>query len=104
MEVPSRPFPPAIPLARGPQGSGSGSGEVEEVLLRAVRERIFPGAVACAGSSAGVRFTSGVGRLDYAGGRPVSSSTVYDLASLTKVVATTSVLVRLVEQGRLSLT
>ena len=43
-------------------------------------------------------------RLDYEDeSPPTQKDTIFDLASLTKVIATTSLMMRLVEQGRLSL-
>ncbi len=43
------------------------------------------------------------GRLDYEGGPPARTDTLYDLASLTKVIATTSVILTLIRDGQLSL-
>ncbi len=72
----------------------------EKVLEKAVASRIAPGACGCAGNSRGVFWYGAAGSLDYAGGPAVRRSTLYDLASLTKVVATTSVVMRLVASGR----
>jgi CubicO group peptidase (beta-lactamase class C family) len=71
------------------------------VLRRGVGEKVFPGAAAAVGTTAGAAWIAGVGRLDHAGGSPAAPGTIYDLASLTKVVATTSVVLRLVETGRM---
>ncbi len=76
-------------------------GAAEEVLRKALASRIAPGASACAGGSRGILWYGAAGSLDYDGGPPVQSATLYDLASLTKVVATTSVVMRLVAAGRL---
>ena len=44
------------------------------------------------------------GRLDYdPDSAPTQNSTIFDLASLTKVIATTSLVMRLVERGALAL-
>lgn len=75
-----------------------------DVLRDGVRGRTFPGAVAEVGSSRGVEWRSCVGHLTFdAGADSVSPSTVYDLASLTKPLATTSIALRLVSQQRLRL-
>jgi CubicO group peptidase (beta-lactamase class C family) len=74
------------------------------ILDGAVAERAFPAAVAEVGRSAGAVWQTAAGTLD---GTPESTAasldTVFDLASLTKVIATTSIVMRLVEQGRVHL-
>lgn len=76
----------------------------QTVLEAAVRTKAFPGAAAEAGSGTGPLWSFTTGALTY---EPESSTvtpeTIYDLASLTKVIATTSVAMRLVHAGALSL-
>jgi CubicO group peptidase (beta-lactamase class C family) len=60
-----------------------------------------PGGVVCALRGGEIILQEALGTLD--GERPVCLDTRYDLASLTKPMATGAVLVRLVEQGVLSL-
>jgi CubicO group peptidase (beta-lactamase class C family) len=78
--------------------------EVDRLLESAIASRAFPGAVLAVGRQGRlVRFRA-YGRLSYdptAG--PVRTDTVYDMASLTKVVVTTTVAMMLVDEGRLSL-
>jgi CubicO group peptidase (beta-lactamase class C family) len=78
---------------------------VERELRRAVRERVFPGAVLVVGRRDTILYARGFGRLTWDKGSPVPSParTRYDLASLTKVVGTASVAARLVAEGRLDL-
>src|SRR5437867_13451772 len=92
-----------VPVNREPLPGGELFAPVEAVLRRAVEERVFPGAAAGAGTPEGAVWQAGAGRLDYAAGRPADARTVYDLASLTKVIATTSVVMRLHEMGKLAL-
>jgi CubicO group peptidase (beta-lactamase class C family) len=69
-----------------------------------IRERRYPAAVVEAGSSSGVTFQHATGRLTYDEAAPsVTAETVFDLASLTKVITTTSLVMRLVERGALAL-
>lgn len=76
----------------------------QRVLEEAVIQRVFPGAAAEAGTSAGRAWSCVTGNLTYEPGSPgVHDGTIYDLASLTKVIATTSIAMRLVERGDLSL-
>ncbi|MEE8133478.1 MAG: serine hydrolase domain-containing protein [Gemmatimonadales bacterium] len=65
----------------------------------------FPGAVVVIGTMRGVLYTNGIGHFTWDADSPVPDpdSTLFDLASLTKVVATTPSIMRLVEQGELDL-
>jgi CubicO group peptidase (beta-lactamase class C family) len=72
-------------------------------LEDAVTERVFPGAAAEAGTSAGPVWSCVAGQLTYEANSPrVHDGTIYDLASLTKVIATTSIAMRMVGRGALS--
>lgn len=75
-----------------------------DLLSDAVRERIFPGAVAEVGSSRGMEWRACVGRLTFdEHAESTTPSTIYDLASLTKPLATTSLALWLESQQRLRL-
>ncbi|HYO14132.1 MAG TPA: serine hydrolase domain-containing protein, partial [Thermoanaerobaculia bacterium] len=80
---------------------------LEEVdrLLEGYRERgAFPGGVLAVGYERKLVHLYPFGRLTYAAdARPVTADTLYDLASLTKVVATTTMAMILVDEGRLDL-
>lgn len=73
------------------------------VLGRAMADSAFPGGVAIIGTRRGITATLGAGRLDAADATQPDASTIYDLASLTKIVATTSLMLTLVDQGRVAL-
>lgn len=96
--------------ARGarPREVPSASLELEAALRdrleRAVADHVTPGCV-CLVSRQGQRIASvAVGRESYdEGAAAVTESTVYDLASLTKVCATTPAILLLAEQGALTL-
>ena len=73
------------------------------VLDAAVAARAFPGAAAEAGSSQGPLWDYVTGRLTYEpDAPPVGPDTIYDLASLTKVISTSSIAMRLVHHGTLA--
>ena len=101
---------------------------VRAVLTRGLADSAFPAAYAVIGNARGVYASVGIGTLDVIGVRPapvdsngtplvngsgasrvtptptpVTDSTVWDLASLTKVIATTSAIVQLVGDGRVQL-
>ncbi len=73
---------------------------VTSLLRDAVDRRVFPCAVLEVGSRDAVAFAGAWGALTYdPTAAPATLETVFDLASLTKVIATTTVLMRLVDQG-----
>lgn len=77
---------------------------VDAILANGVGDRIFPGAVIEAGRANGTLFTNTVGTLTYdADASPVTTRTVYDLASLTKVLATAALLTDEFGSGRMQL-
>ena len=73
------------------------------VLRRAVADGAFPGAYAAVGTVNGVIADVGVGRLDADDARQPNAETVWDLASLTKVIGTTSAMMQLVSQHKVVL-
>jgi serine-type D-Ala-D-Ala carboxypeptidase len=76
---------------------------VSAIMSRALADSAFPGAIAVIGNRDGVLLTHSVGRLDRADSAAPDERTLWDMASLTKVVALTSVLMSLVDDGRLKL-
>ncbi|MBN1419023.1 MAG: beta-lactamase family protein [Planctomycetes bacterium] len=82
----------------------SQSAEVEAEIAKAIADRAFPGASIAIGTAGRVLYLRGFGRLDYSAGAPaVTPDTIYDLASLTKVIGTTSAAMVLVQEGRIAL-
>src|SRR5580692_4647231 len=79
------------------------TGPEAELLDAAVAAGRIPGAVAMAGRGPATFGRWVAGQADAIQGRPVRADTVFDLASLTKVVATTTVTLALAGQGRLRL-
>jgi CubicO group peptidase (beta-lactamase class C family) len=74
------------------------------LLERAIEERAFPGAATAITYRGELVALKGLGRFTYdAGSKPVNADTPYDLASLTKVVATTAMCMKLYDHGRLFL-
>jgi CubicO group peptidase (beta-lactamase class C family) len=74
------------------------------VLQRAIAERAFPAAVVEVGTSSEIRWREAFGRLTFDADAPATGDdTVFDLASLTKVMATTPMLMQQVERGALAL-
>lgn len=76
---------------------------LQAILDRAVADRAFPGAIAVVGTRAGPLVTVTSGHLDWGPSPVPDARTIWDLASLTKVVGMTSAMMQLVEGGRVSL-
>jgi beta-glucosidase-like glycosyl hydrolase/CubicO group peptidase (beta-lactamase class C family) len=78
--------------------------EVDRVLDRFVGEGAFPGGVVAVGHRGALVHLKPFGRLSYdEDAAAVRADTIYDLASLTKVVATTTMAMILVGEDRLDL-
>lgn len=87
----------------GPPGFVSES--LDPIVLDGIRQGAYPGAALVIGRHDTILFAKGYGHLTWSpASRTVDpDSTLYDLASLTKVVATTPALMLLVERGRVRL-
>lgn len=78
--------------------------EIRRLLAQAVDARVTPGAVLEAGSPDGASIVEAAGRLTYAADAPAAGpDTIYDLASLTKVIATGTLAMRHAAAGTLPL-
>ena len=73
----------------------------ESAVLEGIRQGVYPGAALVVGRHDTILFAQGFGRLTWSAASPAVSvdSTFWDLASLTKVVATTPALMLLIERG-----
>ncbi len=77
---------------------------VDAVVAAGVASRAFPGGVLAVGRDGALAHLRAFGRLSYdPGAAEVAIDTLYDLASLTKVVVTTTLSMILVDEGKLDL-
>jgi beta-N-acetylhexosaminidase len=76
---------------------------IRALLDRAVADSAFPGAFAVVGRHDRVLAQYGAGHLDWSPSPRPNEHTLWDLASLTKVVALTSAMMQLVEAGKIDL-
>jgi beta-N-acetylhexosaminidase len=84
--------------------SEQGLERVDSIITAALANSASPGAALAIGRHGRLVRLRGFGRLDYRPGfAAVTDSSLYDVASLTKVVATTSAAMLLVQEGRLDL-
>ena len=80
-------------------------GALDSIVAEGVRRGVYPGAAVVVGTSTAIVHTRGFGHFtwDPRSPAPDPATTAWDLASLTKVVATTAAAALLVDQGRLAL-
>jgi CubicO group peptidase (beta-lactamase class C family) len=108
--VPAAPVVP--PVAERLEAAAPGSvgmaanlpARLDSILDAAIAAGITPGAAVAVGRHGRMVHLAGRGRTDWADDAPdVTPATLYDLASLTKVIATTTAAMLLEEDGRLHL-
>jgi beta-N-acetylhexosaminidase len=104
IEIPSR----AMTLrTASPENAGfkpGGMAEVDRVIEDFVEQGAFPGGIVAVGHRGALVHLYPFGRLSYDEDAPeVEEDTIYDLASLTKVIATTTMAMIMVDEGRLDL-
>lgn len=76
----------------------------QTILREAIAARAFPAAAVEVGTDSAVIWQEAFGALSYDTSAPAATrETIFDLASLTKVIATTTLAMRQVDAGRLSL-
>ncbi len=77
---------------------------LEALMNRAVKDSVFPGASLAVLYKGELVFHRAFGHLTYeTGSAPADTSTIYDAASLTKAIVTTSIVMQLVERDSLDL-
>src|SRR5579864_4062963 len=81
-----------------------GASAVDEQINQAVKDGLIPGAVLLIGHDGQVVYRKAYGERALIPARePMTEDTIFDAASLTKVVATTSSVMKLFEQGKIRL-
>lgn len=76
---------------------------IDALMQEAIEQKVFPSAVCAVLMGGRVRFQGAWGLPYLKAKSPASPTTVYDLASLTKPIATTTLSLLALEEGRLSL-
>src|ERR1035438_4719401 len=78
-----------------------GAADLDAAINQAIREDKIPGAVVLVGHQGQVVYRKAYGfRALLPVKEPMTADTIFDIASLTKIVATTSGMMKLFEQGR----
>lgn len=77
---------------------------IDFILERAVSQGLIGGGVVLVGNHEGVIYTTSHGKVGFSADAPtLSERTMFDIASLTKVVATAPAIMKLLEEGRITL-
>ena len=109
------PLTPSVPSTTGdglptkaPSAVGMSAARlatIDRVVERGIRAGGYPGAAVVVGRKGAAVWEKGFGRLGWTGdaGSVVPERTIYDLASLTKVVGTTTAVMILFDEGKLRL-
>ena len=104
LEIPKREMTLRVAPPEAVGFRADGLAGVDAIVERAIAQKAFPGGVVAVGKDGALVHLRAFGRLSYDADAPeVRTDTIYDLASLTKVVVTTTTAMILVDEGRLDL-
>ena len=78
--------------------------QVDKLIEDGIRSQAFPSAVLVVGNSKGIIYQNAYGRLTYGEESEATTlRTIYDMASVTKVIATTAAIMQLYDAGKIDL-
>ncbi|MDB5229946.1 MAG: beta-glucosidase-like glycosyl hydrolase [Chitinophagaceae bacterium] len=77
--------------------------KIDDIVAAAIKNKAMPGAVVLAAKDGKVFFEKAYGTVSITSDQPVTTDMAYDLASVTKVSATTPSIMKLYEEGKLDL-
>jgi len=100
-------LPPASvlpPVAPGEVGlKAEGLQKIDSICKEAITKQAVPGCVVLVARSGKIAYEKAFGTLTYDKTEPVYKETLYDMASCTKICATTMAVMKLYEEGKLDL-
>jgi beta-glucosidase-like glycosyl hydrolase/CubicO group peptidase (beta-lactamase class C family) len=76
---------------------------IDSIVTDAISKKAFPGCVVLAAKDGEIIFHKAYGNTNYENGNPQNLGNIFDLASVTKISATTVAVMKLYEQGKISL-
>lgn len=78
--------------------------QVDKIIEGGLQSQAYPSAVLVVGNSKGIIYQNAYGRLTYGEESPLTTMrTIYDMASVTKVIATTAAIMKLYDEGKIDL-
>jgi CubicO group peptidase (beta-lactamase class C family) len=91
------------PAAARLYDSAPDTGRIDRIMNDAISRGMIAGGVVLVGTDRGTLFDKAYGRVGPGESRTMTTDTVFDVASLTKVLATAPAIMKLAEEGALSL-
>lgn len=101
IQLPQQTIRRGFPAEAGMDGDALRS--VDSLMNASIADRAFPGAAVAVGRNGVLTKIDAFGYFTYEKKVPVTTASLFDLASLTKVVGTTTAAMKLYDQGRLDL-
>jgi len=86
-----------------PRTVGVDNSYLDSFMESAIEDSAWPGGVLLAAKGGNIFYHQGHGFHTYDRNHPVRSSDIFDLASITKVIATTSAIMKLVDQNKINI-
>jgi CubicO group peptidase (beta-lactamase class C family) len=77
--------------------------DIDSIVNDAIRNKAIPGAVVLVAKDGKIAYERAFGYLTFDGTEPVYPETIYDMASVTKIMATTFSVLKLYDEGKLDL-
>ncbi len=78
--------------------------QVDKIIEGGIQSQAYPSAVLVIGNSKGIIYQNAYSRLTYSEESPLTTMrTIYDVASVTKVIATTAAIMKLYDEGKIDL-
>jgi beta-N-acetylhexosaminidase len=77
--------------------------EIDRIVMKAIRDSVFPGCQVLAAKSGKVFFKKSYGYHTYDKSHPVEDEDLYDIASITKVSGTLPAVMKMVDEGKIVL-
>ena len=100
--VPSRLMPVATPESQGLNGLQMAN-DIDSIANLGIAEKAYPGCVVLVARHGKIVFEKAYGTYNYDTPDPVTLNSIYDMASVTKICATTLAVMKLYDQGKLRL-
>ncbi|HEY0679475.1 MAG TPA: glycoside hydrolase family 3 N-terminal domain-containing protein [Chitinophagaceae bacterium] len=76
---------------------------IDSIVKDGITNQAYPGAVVLVAKDGRIVYEKAFGQMAYTDPQPVNTHTIYDLASVTKICATTMSVMKLYDEGRLDL-
>jgi beta-glucosidase-like glycosyl hydrolase/CubicO group peptidase (beta-lactamase class C family) len=94
---------PSVPASKLGFNAVKMTTAIDSIVNDAIAQHAIPGAVVVVAKDGRIAFEKAYGYLTYDSTEPVYPETIYDLASVTKILATTLSVMKLYDEGKLNL-